>query len=202
MVFLLQILCTPHCFLHASSSLTHCVYIITHLVCAVSLTNNLFTSYHSAPPLTPHVFYSCSPYLSVQDGDSALQIAVRRGHLDVVKVLVQVYRDCHMESEVGQYYMDLAYDYGHGHVVGYLSSEFSSLKQKVSVVSQPVSKVGTQRAITHCTNVLLPRCLGTPSAVVSQPVKELTHTASVGVFIQWCMCSSMPASASATASTH
>ena len=70
--------------------------------------------------------------LSVQDGESALQIAVRRGHLDVVKLLVQVYRDCHMESEIDQYYMDLADDYNHEHVVGYLSSEFPSLKRKVS----------------------------------------------------------------------
>ena len=132
MVFPLQILRTPHCFLHPSSSLTHCVYIITHLVCAFSLTNTLFTSYHSAPPLIPHVFYSCSPYLSVQDGDSALQIAVRRGHLDVVKVLVQVYRDLHIESEIDQHYMDLADNHHHEHVVGYLSSEFPSLKRKVS----------------------------------------------------------------------
>ena len=51
-VFPLQILRTPRCFLHASSFLTHCVYVISHLVCAVSLTNNLFTSYHFAPPLT------------------------------------------------------------------------------------------------------------------------------------------------------
>ena len=80
----------------------------------------------------------------MQHGESALQIAVREGHLDVVKVLVQAYRDCHMESEIGQYHMDLAYDYGHGHVVGYLSSEFPFLKRKMSVVSQPVRKVGTQ----------------------------------------------------------
>ena len=33
--------------------------------------------------------------LSVQHGESALQIAVHRGHLDVVKVLVQVYQDLH-----------------------------------------------------------------------------------------------------------
>ena len=105
---------------------------MTHLVCAVNLMNNLFTSYHSAPPHTSCIFI---PYflfcLFVQDGESALQIAVCEGHLDVVKVLVQVYRDCHMESEIGQYYMDLAYDYGHEHVVGYLSSEFPSLKRKV-----------------------------------------------------------------------
>ena len=31
--------------------------------------------------------------LSAQDGESALQIAVSEGHLDVVMVLVQVYRD-------------------------------------------------------------------------------------------------------------
>ena len=71
-------------------------------------------------------------YLCVQRGESALQIAVRRGHLDVVKVLVQVYRDLHMESEIDQYYMDLADDHHHHHVVGYLSTEFPSLKQKVS----------------------------------------------------------------------
>ena len=131
----------------------------------------MFTSYHSAPPHTPHVhtcihmyvrtlyiyclfstpvilclfctvivctiglhvpIYPVLLYLCVQHGESALQIAVCEGHLDVVKVLVRAYRDCHMESEIGQYYMDLAYDYGHGHVVGYLSSEFPSLKRKVS----------------------------------------------------------------------
>ena len=42
-------------------------------------------------------------------------------------------------------------------------------------------------ATTHCTDILLPGCFGTPSADVSQPVKELTHSASVGVFIQWCV---------------
>ena len=38
----------------------------------------------------------------------------------------------HMENEIDQYYMDLADDYHHEHVVGYLSSEFPSLKRKVS----------------------------------------------------------------------
>ena len=70
--------------------------------------------------------------LSVQDGESALQIAVRRGHLDVVKVLVQVYRDLHTENEIDQYYMDLADNHHHEHVVRYFSSEFPSLKRKVS----------------------------------------------------------------------
>ena len=68
----------------------------------------------------------------MQDGEPALQIAVRKGHLDVVKVLVQVYRDSHMEREVDQYYLDLAGDYHHKHVVEYLSSEFPSLQRKVS----------------------------------------------------------------------
>ena len=54
-VFPLQILHTPHCFLHASPSLTHCAYILTHLVCAVDMTNTLFTSYHSALPLTRRI---------------------------------------------------------------------------------------------------------------------------------------------------
>ena len=69
--------------------------------------------------------------LCVQRGESALQIAVRKGHLDVVKVLVQVYRDSHMAHEVDQHYMDLAHKHCHKHVVEYLSSEFPSLKRKV-----------------------------------------------------------------------
>ena len=67
----------------------------------------------------------------MQRGESALQIAVRKGHLDVVKVLVQVYRDSHMESEVRQFYLDLAHSHHHEHVVKYLSREFPSLKRKV-----------------------------------------------------------------------
>ena len=135
MVFPLQILRTPHCFLHTSSSLTHCVYILTHLLCAVSLINNLFTSYHYPPHHPSHLIYFttyCLLCLSVQRGESALQIAVRDGHLDVVKVLIQQYRDLHIESEIDQYYMDLADGHHHEHVVGYLSSEFPSLKRKVS----------------------------------------------------------------------
>ena len=72
----------------------------------------------------------------MQRGESALQIAVHKGHLDVVKVLVQVYRDLHMENEVNQYYMDLADKHHHEHLVEYLSSEFPSLKRKVSFCSQ------------------------------------------------------------------
>ena len=85
-------------------------------------------------PLTTRiVFFTYFLFcLSLKRGESALQIAVHRGHLNVVKVLVQVCRELHMESEIGQYYMDLADDYHHEHVVGYLSSEFPSLKQKVS----------------------------------------------------------------------
>ena len=69
----------------------------------------------------------------MQSGESALQIAVRKGHLDVVKVLVQVYRDLHMENEVDQCYMDLADKHHHEHLVEYLSSEFPTLKRKVSL---------------------------------------------------------------------
>ena len=104
-----------------------CVSIITHLVCAVDLTNNFFAIYHTSYFLLH--FLLC---LSVQRGESALQIAVRIGHLEVVKVLVQAYRDLHMENEIDQYYMDLADDHHHEHVVGYLSTEFPSLKRKVS----------------------------------------------------------------------
>ena len=59
----------------------------------------------------------------MQRGEFALQIAVCEEQLDVIKILVQVYRDCHMESEIGQSYMDLTYDYDLWDMVGYLSSE-------------------------------------------------------------------------------
>ena len=87
----------------------------SHLVCLLLVT-------HALSPLC----------LSVQRGESALQIAVRKGHLDLVKVLVQVYRDLHMDNEVDQYYMDLADDHHHEHLVEYLSSEFPTLKRKVT----------------------------------------------------------------------
>ena len=132
-LFPLQILHTSHCFPHASSSLTHCVSVLTQLVHAVDLTNNLFTSYHSPPP--SYLMCFVTPVLlclAVQSGESALQIVVREGHLDVLKVLIQVYRDSHVESEIDQNYMDLTNDHHHQHVVGYLSTEFPSLKRKVS----------------------------------------------------------------------
>ena len=94
---------------------------------------------HKMPllPLTSRVVcHSFFPLcLSVQRGESALQMAVRKGHLDVVKVLIQVYRDLHMENEVDQYYMDLADNHHHEHLVEYLSSEFPTLKRKVSLCS-------------------------------------------------------------------
>ena len=68
----------------------------------------------------------------MQHGESALQIAVCKGHIDVVKVLVQEYRDLHMEHEVDQDYMNLAHYHRHEHVVEYFSTEFPSLKRKVS----------------------------------------------------------------------
>ena len=68
----------------------------------------------------------------MQDGESALQIAVCKGHLDVAKVLVQVHRDLHMENKVDQYYMDLADKHRQEHLVEYLSSVFPTLKRKVT----------------------------------------------------------------------
>ena len=85
-------------------------------------------------------------------------MAVRKGHLDVVKVLVQVCRDLHMENEVDQYYMDLAEDHHHEHLVEYLSSEFPTLKRKVSLCSQYSICIHTY------IHRYLSRCLGTPSA--------------------------------------
>ena len=152
------------------------------------------SSSHKLPisTLTPCVFvtsYSLSPlYLSVQRGESALQIAVRKGHLDVVKVLVQVYRDLHMENEVDQYYMDLADDHHHEHLVEYLSSEFPTLKRKVS---------------HHCTlHTHIHRCLSscwdTPSAVCHIACL-CADTLCLYRHIHTVMCSFMHAGTSATA---
>ena len=107
----------------------------------------------------------------MQRGESALQIAVRKGHLDVVKVLVQVCRDLHMENEVDQYYMDLADDHHHEHLVEYLSSEFPTLKRKVSLCSQYSICIHTH------IHQYLSKCLGTPSAVCHITC-VLTHFAS------------------------
>ena len=67
----------------------------------------------------------------MQHGESALQMAVREGHLDMVKMLVQVYRELNLDHNVGQYHMDLAEDHHHERLVEYLSSEFPTLKRKV-----------------------------------------------------------------------
>ena len=53
----------------------------------------------------------------------------------MVKLLLQQYLDLDMENAVSQYYMDLAEDYHHEHLVEYFSSEFPSLKRKVSQCS-------------------------------------------------------------------
>ena len=74
--------------------------------------------------------------LPVQRGESALQLAVRQGYLDMVKVLIQVYREHSMEDIVGQDHMDLAEGHHHEHLVEYLSSEFPTLKRKVSYIMQ------------------------------------------------------------------
>ena len=72
--------------------------------------------------------------LPVQHGESALLMAVREGHLDMVKMLVQVCRELNLDHTVGQYHMDLAEDHHHEHLVEYLSSEFPTLNRKVGYV--------------------------------------------------------------------
>ena len=116
----------------------------------------------------------------MQRGESALQIAVRKGHLDVVKVLVQVYRDLHMENEVDQYYMDLADDHHHEHLVEYLSSEFPTLKRKVSHRLQYSTN-------TYAQHVLLFGHSNGPSAachITCLGAAGHIYFASIGVFIQ------------------
>ena len=163
-----------------------CACVCARARCEFYVTNNACNSLNSKThklsisTFTAYLFcLSLSPLcLSVQDGESALQIAVRKGHLDVVKVLVQVCRDLHMENEVDQYYMDLADDHHHEHLVEYLSSEFPTLKRKVSHRSQYFMCIHTCNTGT-CLGVwahhLLPSCHIT---YVS------THFASVGIFIQ------------------
>ena len=106
----------------------------------------------------------------------------------MVKVLVQVYRDSHMESEIDQYYMDLADDHHHEHVVGYLSQRipFSEAKGEPPLTALTYSCLGVwahHLLLTHM-----------------QPVKELTHC--LCRCVHTVVCSSMPAGASATATTH
>ena len=126
----------------------------------------------------------------MQDGESALQIAVREGHLDVVKVLVQVYRDLHMENEVDQYYMDLADDYHHEHLVEYFANEFPTLKRKVSHHSM---------YSTH-TFTPVPSCLGTPYASAVCHITCLgAGTLCIYRRIHTVMCLPMHAGTSATA---
>ena len=76
--------------------------------------------------LTPPAFCpSFAPLcLPVQHGESALQIAIHKGHLDMVKILLLY--------EVDQYYVDLPEDQHRKHLVEYLSSEPPTLKRKVS----------------------------------------------------------------------
>ena len=66
-----------------------------------------------SPAIERHTISSVS--LCIQHGESALQIAVSRGHLHMVKILLQVYRELNMEHVVGQYHMDLAEDHHHEH---------------------------------------------------------------------------------------
>ena len=113
---------------------TYCAYYLQcgYIYLIILVPCSLVATPHRHSHLVCVFCHSFSPLcLSVQRGECALRIAVRKGHLDVVKVLVQVYRDSHMEREVDQYYLDLADDHHHQHVVEYLSSEFPSLQRKV-----------------------------------------------------------------------
>ena len=81
------------------------------------------------PPVLWLLSSSCD--LCMQYGECALHLAVREGHLDMLKLLLQLYQDSNMGKAVSQYHMDLAGDHHHEHVVDYLSSEFPNLKRKV-----------------------------------------------------------------------
>ena len=126
--------------------------------------------------------------MSVQRGESALQIAIRKGHLDVVKVLVQLYRNLHIEYEVDQYYMDLADDHHHEHLVEYLSSEFPTLKRKVShcsLYSKHTHTLAPVWVFGHTVCCLSQTCLCADTLCLYSRI----HTV---------MCSSMHAGTSAT----
>ena len=84
--------------------------------------------------LRPPVLWlsSSSCDLCMQYGECALHLTVREGHLDMLKLLLQQYRDLNVDKAVSQYHMDLASAHHHEHMVEYLSSEFPNLKRKVS----------------------------------------------------------------------
>ena len=157
------------------------------------MTRQRYRSAHISRFLASHFLqiYLCDsqPFsllcLPVQHGESALQIAVQKGLLDMVKMLVQVYRELNLEHTVGQYHMDLAEDHHHEHLVEYLSSEFPTLKRKVGYVEYTClsSYIGVWishvlAVVQHCLRYiimscsLLYLCVGTsaPTAYVSQRV--------------------------------
>ena len=80
------------------------------------------------------LMYHCVFLLLAQYKETALHLAAREGHLNMVKFLVPWFGDRVYEKNFfRQTCRDLAEAEGHRHVVEYLDSDFPTLKAKVSV---------------------------------------------------------------------
>lgn len=79
--------------------------------------------------------YRCVLLVLAQYKDTALHLAARGGHLNMVKFLVKQFEGRVYETNVfHQTCRDHAENKGHRHVVEYLDSEFPTLKAKVSAI--------------------------------------------------------------------
>ena len=70
---------------------------------------------HDAQPLTPCKLSSLS--LSMQDGSTPLMIASERGHVAVVRALIEAHAAVSQHSRLGERAIDLARGGGHQEVV-------------------------------------------------------------------------------------
>ena len=88
----------------------------------------------SACMYVPLLMYHCVFLLLAQYKNTALHLAARGGHLNMVKFLIPRFGDRIYEKNFfRQTCRDLAEAEGHQHVVEYLDSDIPTLKAKVSV---------------------------------------------------------------------
>ena len=75
--------------------------------------------------------YFILSFVAVQLGQSALQIAINKGHQDMVKLFLQVYRSSEKTASHMHGCMGLAEGYPHRPLAKYLPSEFPTWRKKV-----------------------------------------------------------------------
>ena len=80
------------------------------------------------------LMYHCVFLFLAQYKETALHLAARGGHLNMVKFLVPRFGDrVHKKNFFRETCRDLAEAEGHRHAVEYLDSDFPTMKAKVSV---------------------------------------------------------------------